>query len=415
MHTRQLTQPIITLGIGFLVALALALLLAVAWLGAPGRDVLDLVQYLLASGLISLGIGLIGLALLRRGNGRLWVQITLTYMLGVAIALFNIFLTAQLMFISADHDFVLLVLLLAFAAVVSLALGYTLARALAQRVTALRDGARALAGGDLAVRVNSAGTDELADLAREFNRMAEQLAAAAHDRSQQEAARRELFAAISHDLRTPLTSLRAVIEALADGMIDDPATTQRYLATMRGQVAHMNELIDDLFELAQIEAGALRLDLVRTAPGDLISDTIEAMQPQASAKGVRLAGSVAPDVGVVLVAPQKLERALFNLVANAIRHTPAGGAIHLCATPDVQRPLIRFEINDTGEGISAADLPHVFERFYRGEKSRSRATGGAGLGLAITRGIIEAHGGTIAITSELGHGTQVHFELPLVV
>lgn len=414
MHPRQLTQPIIALGLGFLVALALALLLAVAWLGAPGRDVLDLVQYLLASGLISLGIGLIGLALLRRGNGRLWVQITLTYMLGVAIALFNIFLTAQLMFISADHDFVLLVLLLAFAAVVSLALGYTLARALAQRVTALRDGARALAGGDLAVRVNSAGTDELADLAREFNRMAEQLAAAAHDRSQQEAARRELFAAISHDLRTPLTSLRAVIEALADGMIDDPATTQRYLATMRGQVAHMNELIDDLFELAQIEAGALRLDLVRTAPGDLISDTIEAMQPQASAKGVRLAGSVAPNVGVVLVAPQKLERALFNLVANAIRHTPAGGAIHLCATPDAQRPLIRFEISDTGEGINAADLPHVFERFYRGEKSRSRATGGAGLGLAITRGIIEAHGGTIAITSEPGHGTHVHFELPLV-
>ena len=413
MQPHRSAQPIIALLLGFLVALALALLLAVGWLGAPGGDIIDLVRYLLTSGLISLGIGLVGLALLRRGRGRLWLQIALTYTLGVAIAIFNIFLTAQLMFISADHDLGLLVLLLAFAAIVSLTLGYTLARALAQRVTALRDGAHALSNGNLAIRVASDGTDELADLAREFNRMAEQLAAAASEREQQEAARRDLLAAISHDLRTPLTSLRAVIEALADGMVDDPATTQRYLATMRGQVAHLNQLIDDLFELAQIEAGALRLDLVRTSPGDLISDTIEAMQPQAAAKRVRLSGSVAPNVGVVMAAPQKIERALYNLVANAIRHTPAGGEIALQAQADQHSHSVHFEVSDTGEGISAADLPHVFDRFYRGEKSRSRATGGAGLGLAITRGIIEAHGGTIGITSVPESGTRVSFELPL--
>lgn len=405
-----LQRSLVPLGIGFVIALSLALLLAVGWLGAPGQDVIDLIRYLLTSGLISLGLGLMGLAWLRRGQSRLWVQVTLTYTLGVVIALFNIFLTAQLMFISADHDLVLLVLLLAFAAVISLALGYTLARVMSQRVVSLCAGARAVADGDLAARVAVDGRDELADLALEFNRMAGQLATAASERNRLEDSRRELFAAISHDLRTPLASLRAMIEALDDGVVVDPTTTRRYLGTMRNQITHLNELIDDLFELAQLESGVLTLDLIPISARDLISDTIEAMQPQASQKGVALSGSVTAEVGTVLAAPQKLERALYNLVSNAIRHTPADGKVMLLV--DVGSPSgILFEVRDTGEGIAPSDLPHVFERFYRGEKSRSRATGGAGLGLAITRGIIEAHGGTIEIESEPGHGTSVRFAL----
>lgn len=401
---------------GFMVAMALALLLAIGWLGAPGKDVADLVRYLVASGLISCGIGLAGLAWLRRGRGKLWLQIALTYTLGVGIAMFNIFLTAQLMFISADHDLLLLILLLAFAAVVSLALSYTLARGIAQRVIALGNGARAIAGGDLATRVAMRGNDELAELAFEFNRMADQLGAVATEREQMESARRDLFAAISHDLRTPLASLRVMTEALADGVVEDAPTQQRYLNTMRGQINHLSSLIDDLFELAQIESGALKLDLQPASPGDLVSDTIEALQPQAAAKGVALRGSVAANIGPIRAAPQKLERALYNLVANAIRHTPDGGEITLRvglpADPAQAKAAVVFEIADTGEGIAPDDLPHVFDRFYRGEKSRSRATGGAGLGLAITRGIVEAHGGKIWIESVLGHGTSVQFSLP---
>ena len=404
-----LQRSVLPLGIGFVIALSLALLLAVGWLGAPNQDVVDLLRYLLTSGLISLGLGLMGLAWLRRGQSRLWVQVTLTYTLGVVIALFNIFLTAQLMFISADHDLVLLVLLLAFAAVISLALGYTLARVMSQRVINLCVGARAVADGDLAARVPVDGRDELADLACEFNRMAGQLATAASERDRLEDSRRELFASISHDLRTPLASLRAMIEALDDGLVVDPATTRRYLGTMRNQITHLNELIDDLFELAQLESGAVTLELIPISARDLISDTIEAMRPQAAQKGVALSGSVAAEVGAVLASPQKLERALYNLVSNAIRHTPAGGEVTLLVSS--QPPGILFEVRDTGEGIAPADLPHVFERFYRGEKSRSRATGGAGLGLAITRGIVEAHGGTIEIASEPGHGTNVRFAL----
>ncbi len=432
--TTSLRRMLVPFGLGLLVALGLALLLAIGWLGAPGNDIADLMTYLLASSAISLGLGAAGLVWLRRGRGRLWIQVTLTYMLGVGIALLNIFLTAQLMFIS-KHDLPLLVLLLLFAAVMSLGLSYALSRALAQRVTALHQGARALAGGDLSARVEVAGADELAALAAQFNQMATQLAVAAEERERLEAVRRDLIAAISHDLRTPLASLRLMTEALADGLVDDPATTTRYLATMRGQIGHLSGLIDDLFELAQLDAGALRLELQRASLDDLISDALEGIRPQAAAKGVQVCGSVAPGVGPVLVAPQKIERVLYNLVTNAIRHTPSDGVVTISAMPEGQRPRTRgqrpdenipsldprplspapfvlVEVADTGEGIAPEDLPWIFDRFYRGEKSRSRATGGAGLGLAIARGIVEAHGGRIWAESAQGRGTRIRFTLP---
>jgi signal transduction histidine kinase len=433
--TIPLRRSLAPLGLGVLIALGIALLLAIGWLGARGQDMLELTYYLLASGAISLGCGALGLAWFRRGQVRLWLQVTLTFCLGISIAILNIFLTANLMFISKDHDLPLLVLLMLFAAVVSLGLGYALAQALAQRVTALHRGARALAGGDLQARVDESGGDELAALAAEFNRMAAQLAAGADERGRMEAARRELIAAISHDLRTPLASLRVMTEALADGLVDDPATTTRYLATMRGQIGHLSSLIDDLFELAQIDAGALRLELQRASLADLVSDAIEGMQPQAAAKGVRLHGSVAPGIGPALIAPQKIERVLYNLVTNAVRHTPSGGSVTISVklgdlgletgdwekpngqspTPNPQSliPNITVEVADTGEGIAPDDLPRIFEHFYRGEKSRSRATGGAGLGLAIARGIVEAHGGRIWAESQPERGTRIAFSLPL--
>ena len=430
-----LRRSLAPFGLGVLIALGIALLLAIGWLGVRGQDMIELARYLLVSSAISLGCGALGLAWFRRGHVRLWVQVTLTFTLGLAVAILNIFLTANLMFISKDHDLPLLILLMLFAATVSLALGYALAQALAQRVTALHQGARALAGGDLAARVEQGGDDELAALAAEFNRMAAQLAAAAADRERMETTRRELIAAISHDLRTPLASLRVMTEALADGLVEDPATTTRYLTTMRGQIGHLSSLIDDLFELAQIDAGALRLELQRASLGDLVSDAIEGMRPQAAAKGVRLEGSVAPDIGPALIAPQKIERVLYNLVTNAVRHTPTGGSVTITVkpgdwglgiggwesagarpekpSPQPPVPNITVEVADTGEGIAPDDLPHIFEHFYRGEKSRSRATGGAGLGLAIARGIVEAHGGRIWASSQLERGTRIAFTLPI--
>lgn len=401
------------LGLGLLVALSIGLMLAIAWVGEQGHTLTDLAWYLLTAGLVSLSFGAMGVFWLRRGSGRLWLQMTLTYALGLGIALFNIFLTVRLMFVSSS-DLPLLILLLLFAGVISLGLGISLARAIAQRVTALNQGARALAAGDLAARVVPQGSDELAELAREFNQMADQLAAGAAERARQEAARRDLIAAVSHDLRTPLASLRAMTEALSDGLIADPATTARYLSAMGGQIKLLSSLIDDLFELSQIDAGALQLDLQRVSLEDLVSETLMGLQAQADARGVALEGQVEAPTAPVMAAPQKIARVLHNLVSNALRHTPEGGRVTITVLPEQQGPgeAVLVEVADTGEGIAPDDLPHVFDRFYRSEKSRSRVTGGAGLGLAIARGIVEAHGGRIWIASERGRGTQVRFTLP---
>lgn len=418
--------------LGLLLALGLALLLGVFWLGAPNQDLADLVSYTFISGLISILLVWLGTIWLQRGRGRLWLQITLVYTLGVCVALLNVFLTAWLMFIST-HDMMLLVLLLLFAAVVSVGLGMALGHGLAQRVAALHHSAQALAE-NLETHVTPVGNDELADLAHELNRLAALLTAGVADRMRLEASRRDLIIAVSHDLRTPLSSLRVMTEALADDVVPDQETETRYLATMRTQINHLSILIDDLFELAQLNDGVLKLDMQQVTPGDLVSDTIEVLRPQAEAHGITLRGSVAPGVGSVLAAPHKIERVLYNLVTNAIRHTPGDGTVTISVTPltstetstthhsNPPHPSIAdylsraagvlFEVIDTGEGIAQDDLPHVFEQFYRGEKSRARTTGGAGLGLAIARGIVELHGGNMWIESMQGTGTMVRFTLP---
>lgn len=414
------------LGSSLIVAFALALLLAIGWMGAPAGDVRDLMAYLGFSTALSLTLIIPTLLWLRTGRGRLVYKLALTYILGIAIAAVTIIITAHLMFIS-PHDRQLLLLLLAFTAVVTLALGLALANVLSTSITRLRDGSHKLAAGDLNAQVAVHGDDELSDLARDFNQLATQLAAAAREREKLEDARRELFAAISHDLRTPLTSLRAMTEALVDGVVSDPDMTRRYLTTMRSQLGHLSSLIDDLFELARLEAGELRLELERTSLQDLVSDTLEGMRAEAQQRGVHLSGEVATSAGPVLAAPQKIERVLYNLVMNAIHHTPADGSVTILVRPysagqtsidadstHAAPDYLLVEVADTGEGIDPEDLPRIFDRFYRGEKSRSRKTGGAGLGLAIARGIVEAHGGHIWIESQRGTGTRVSFTLPHV-
>lgn len=424
--TLALRRVFVPFGIAMLIGLGLALLLAVGWLGASGKDVAALMGYLIASSSISLSLGVIGLSWLRRGRGRLWQQLALAYTLGIGIALLNISLTAKLMFISINHDLLLLILLMLFSAVISLGLGYGLAQALTQRVNALHSGARAVAAGQFATRVAPEGNDELTELAVAFNHMATQLAAAALERDRMIQARQHLLAAISHDLRTPLASLRARTEALADGLVDDPATRAHYLTSMHSQINLLSSLIDDLFELAQIDAGVLRLDLQWASLGDLISDTLEGMRLHATRKGVLLQGSIVPHLGPLMIAPQKIERVLYNLVTNAIRHTPSGGTVTITVTPTsaltptdapavnatMHHTAILVEVADTGEGIAPEDLPRIFEHFYRSEKSRSRATGGVGLGLAIAHGIIQAHGGHIWATSTPDQGTSIRFTLP---
>lgn len=404
-------RSIIPLGLALPIALGLALILAIFWLNPPGDDLGSLMASLLLSGLLSVGLGAISMFWLWRGRMRIWQQVILTYLFGVAVTLGNIVLTARLMFISS-HDLPLLALLILFAGVIAIGLGSALSRVFTQRIMALHQSAEMLAQGNLTARVPLQGNDELARLAQAFNHMADQLARNADERRHQEAARRDLIAAISHDLRTPLAAMRVLTDALAEGVVEDPATTARYLGTMQTQIEQLSRLINDLFELSRLDARVLPLDMQRVLPGDLASDAVAGLAPQAAARGVHLDVQIAADLQPILVAPQQIARVLDNLLTNALRHTPAGGAIHVTVTADPSSSQVVFEVADTGEGIAPSDLPHVFERFYRGEKSRSRATGGTGLGLAIARGIVEAHGGTIEIESMLERGTRVRFRVP---
>jgi signal transduction histidine kinase len=331
------------------------------------------------------------------------------YALSSVLTFFNVWLTASLMFAN-DHDLLLAVVLLIFAGGMAMILGFFLSSALADRIRQLEKAAGQLADGDLTTRIPVQGRDEVARLAEAFNRMAARLESADQKQRDVERLRSDLVAWVGHDLQTPLSSIRAILEALADGVIEDPQAEQRYLKTAQRDVRSLSLLIDDLFQMAQIDAGGLQLDLAANSLNDLISDTLESFSTLAARQGINLQGSAASDVDPVQMDAPRIGRVLNNLVGNAIRHTPEGGLVNVCALRTARG--VEVSVTDSGEGIRPEDLAHVFERFYRGEKSRSRATGGAGLGLAIAQGIVRAHGGDILVESLPGQGTSFTFWLP---
>ncbi len=339
-----------------------------------------------------------------------WALMT-GYGLSGLLVFLNVWITARLMFASR-HDLMLATVLLIFATGIAMSLGYLLSETITERIVALGRAARQIARGQLDTRVSISGQDEMAGLSQAFNEMAAQLEAMEQKQRDMEALRRDLIAWVGHDLRTPLTSIRAIIEALADGLVDDPETAERYLRTAHRDVCSLSHLIDDLFDIAEMDAGGLKLNLEPNSLSDLISDTIESFRELAERQGIKLEGSVAQDVDPVTMDAQRIGRVLSNLVANALRHTPRGGQVTIQAgrNPDG----VWVEVVDSGEGIKAEDLPHVFERFYRGEKSRNRATGGSGLGLAIAKGFVEGHGGQIGVQSLDGgnEGSRFFFTLP---
>lgn len=376
----------------------------------------DLVPVALLLLVVGGGVGLVALlsmwptVLGRIGGVR--GQLVGTGLIGSLLLVFMVLAGARAMFISG-HDLTILLTMLLFAAL--LAVGFSLygAGPLARRIKRVRDGTARLANGELGTELPVEGHDEISGLSADFNRMANALKEASAREREMEEARRDLIAAVSHDLRTPLASARALIEAVADGVANDAETEARYLSSACNELANLGTLVDDLFELAQIDAGALQLELEQASLHDLISDTLSSFHPQAERQGVHLVGEVAGGVDPVLMNPPKLQRVLYNLVSNALRYTPADGTIALRAEPDGE--VVRVEVADTGEGISPGDLPRIFERSYKGEKSRTRreedVVPGTGLGLAITRGLVEAHGGQISVESRPGYGSRFYFTL----
>ncbi|MGB7874733.1 MAG: ATP-binding protein [Anaerolineales bacterium] len=330
------------------------------------------------------------------------------YAISSALTFFNVWFSAQLMFAS-QHDLLLSIVLLVFAGGMAMALGYFLSGTMTDRIHLLKKAAEKLAQGNLETRVSDSGRDEVATLAASFNQMASQLQEMDKKQRDLERLRTDLIAWVSHDLQTPLASIRAILEALYDGVVEEPETVKRYLNTAQRDVSSLSALIDDLFEMAQLDAGGIPLEKADSSLADLISDTLESFSELASRQNIQLEGSVESDIDPIFMDTQRIGRVFNNLISNALRHTPPGGQIEVRARRAGSG--VEVTVHDSGEGIRAEDIPNIFESFYRGEKSRSRATGGAGLGLAIARGIVHAHGGEIRVESQPGD-TRFIFTLP---
>jgi signal transduction histidine kinase len=347
-----------------------------------------------------------------RHFSRLAMALFIVYAIGAGLILITMFLTTQLMFLSA-HDATLATVIVIYATGVTLVFGYFVVSNLTDSIGKLTLAARSVQQGNLSIRADDRGSDEVATLARTFNEMTAQLARVREKEKLLDLARREWIAWVSHDLRTPLTSLRARAEALADGVVTQPQDVSAYLSGIRNDTFALSGLIDDLSELAKIDAGGLKLDRMPFPVSDLMSDCIEGLQMLARERGVALTGMVAADVGSANISPQHIQRVLNNLISNALAHTQVGGAVHVAAACD--GAAIRIEVLDNGEGITSQDLPHVFERFYRGEPSRTRGANGTntgmGLGMVIAKELVEAHGGRIGAQSQLGKGTTVWFTI----
>ncbi len=395
--------------LGVLLILVISLVAFSLIMRPPLNEIGLMAQFLTITAIIS---GLVGYGSYRLG----WMERSPTirwtllggYALASILTFFNVWLTARLMFAS-PHDLLLAMVLLIFATGMAMALGYFLSSTVTNRIRTIDDAAQAIAKGDLDVRIPVTGQDEMAHLARTFNQMAAQLQETELKQQELDTLRRDLVAWAGHDLQTPLASVRAIIEALADGVVDDPESVQRYLRTAQLNIQSLSDLIDDLFQMSQLDAGGLPLDCADNSLSDLISDTLESFSELAKQQGVRLGGSVTEGVDPVYMDAQRIGRVLSNLVSNALNHTPEGGSVEVLASPSSE--AIMVEVIDGGQGIPPEVLPRVFDRFYRGEKSRNRTSGGAGLGLAIAKGIVEAHGGQIGVESEPGR-TRFFFTLP---
>jgi signal transduction histidine kinase len=352
-------------------------------------------------------------ALRRRSVGLQAAVASLSAVLATAI---GIAWAASKMFIS-HHDLHVLWIVLAGAGAVGVVLAVLLGRRVAAASRTVGEMLRRLGDGNSAVGFGvgprpAAAPGELATLAAELEQTSARLAEAQAQAQALERSRRELVAWVSHDLRTPLAGVRAMVEALEDRVVDDPATVARYYATMRGEIDRLAGLVNDLFELSRIQSGALALDIESVALDELVGDAVAGAAIAASAKGIDLRGEVGEPSPVVELSTPEMVRVVRNLLDNAIRHTPPGGVVVITAGLDASGKAAEVSVQDACGGIPERDLDSVFEMAYRGDAARTPGDGGGGLGLAVARGLVEAHHGEISVHNE-GPGCRFTVRLPL--
>jgi two-component system OmpR family sensor kinase/two-component system sensor histidine kinase BaeS len=286
------------------------------------------------------------------------------------------------------------------AAVVALVLGSILFFQIVSPVQKLTNAAQKIAAGDLGQRIPTQSQDEIGTLATAFNQMADSLA-------QHEELRRNLIADVAHELRTPLTIIQGNLEAMLDGILP---TSPEEIATLRDEAAMLTRLVTDLRLLSLAESGQLKLERAKINVVELITRAVEPFRLQAQSNEVQLNLDLASNLPPIEVDVDRMTQVMRNLLGNSLRHTPAGGRVTVACQSHKPQEL-SVTVSDTGEGIPPDDLPYIFDRFYRADKSRSRASGGSGIGLAIVKQLVEAHGGRVWVDSKPGQGATFGFTL----
>jgi signal transduction histidine kinase len=404
--------------------LALTALVAAAG-DVRADDAVTLVLYSAVGSSLAGASAWLALVLVRRC--RIAVQVAVAALAPILAVAIGVAWAASRMFLMG-HDLSVLWVVLAGAGTVGLIVALLLGRRVADASRSVGEMARRLGQdgpggpgdplfadpllGDRGGAGRAARPDELTRLAQELEQTSARLALAQTQTAAVERSRRELVAWVSHDLRTPLAGIRAMVEALEDGVVADAETVARYHRTMRQEADRLAGLVDDLFELSRIQTGALCLDLERVVLDELVADAIAGASIAAAAKGISLRGEVGEPSPVVELSTPEMNRVVRNLLDNAIRHTPAGGTVIITAGVAPGGGAAEVSVQDSCGGIPADDIDRVFEMAYRGDAARTPGSAGAGFGLAVARGLVEAHHGKISVHNE-GSGCRFTVRLPL--
>lgn len=383
---------------------ALGSLLVAAVLGMRGNELLRLLALLVPALVVTIVAAFAAKVLTRRAS--IHQRLVTIATVGAVVAIANLAVLSRSMFVSA-HDAGLLTVLIVYATGAGMAAALVFSKSADEAIDRIDSTAARLGAGDLDARVGPLNSgEELDQLGRTLDSMAKRLKDARSAERDAERMRRDLITAVSHDLRTPLAALRAMIEAIDDEVVDDPLTLRRYVAEMRRSVGHLASMVDDLFEFAQLDAGAIAAETRHAVLGEVVAGAVAAVAHDAATKRV----SILTDLGEAwsCACSPRLVRVVQNLLVNAVRHTPGDGTISIAAARAGSR--LRLAVDDTGEGVPPAERDRVFEPFYRGDPARSSP--GAGLGLALARRIVESLGGTIEAGDAPAAGARFTVELP---
>ena len=397
-------------GVVLLSATALALLIISLLPHQPPAQLALLSAFLLGSG------GLTTLAGVAAARWQLppwgWsirARLVLMCVITAVLGLVNAGFTTALMLLSTQ-DLAILGALLGFSLGVSVCVAFAASQATTNSIRELLTAVRRISAGSLDVRVPLRSRDEVGELADAVNAMAQRLEASFARERELDQARTDLILALSHDLLSPLTSIRAMVESINDGVVHGPATVRRYLRSVNAQIDDMTQLIDDLLELSRMDAGMPVLQLEPASIADLISDTIAGMSARAAARGLVLNGTVGDHLPHVMMDAPRVQRVLNNLVQNAITHTPPPGTVTLAAREAGDE--VRVDVIDTGPGLLQEEFRRRLHAPPGASRGQQAASGGSGLGLSIVAGIVEAHGGRIWLESSVGQGSTFSFTLP---